>query len=145
MMFTYLRHDNDMVGLVGEKLQTYTEKDLGNANWSTVDVSTTQPLTWYKTVFDAPVGDDPIALELGTMGKGEAWVNGQSIGRFWVSFQTSDGNSSQTLYNVPRSFIKPYGNLLVILEEFKGDPVQISLDTISVTNLHEPISHYHTI
>ncbi|KAL5753468.1 hypothetical protein ACOSP7_023646 [Xanthoceras sorbifolium] len=133
------------VGLLGEKLQIYTEKDLGNANWSKVDISTTQPLTWYKTVFDAPVGDDPIALELGTMGKGEAWVNGQSIGRFWVSFQTSDGNSSQTLYNVPRSFIKPYGNLLVILEEFKGDPVQISLDTISVTNLHEPISHYHTI
>ncbi|KAH7566939.1 hypothetical protein JRO89_XS08G0256400 [Xanthoceras sorbifolium] len=118
------------VGLLGEKLQIYTEK------------------TWEMligTVFDAPVGDDPIALELGTMGKGEAWVNGQSIGRFWVSFQTSDGNSSQTLYNVPRSFIKPYGNLLVILEEFKGDPVQISLDTISVTNLHEPISHYHTI
>ncbi|KAL5820147.1 hypothetical protein ACOSQ4_023989 [Xanthoceras sorbifolium] len=133
------------VGLLGEKLQIYTEKDLGNANWSKVDISTTQPLTWYKTVFDAPVGDDPIALELGTMGKGEAWVNGQSIGRFWVSFQTSDGNSSQTLYNVPRSFLKPYGNLLVILEEFKGDPVQISLDTISVTNLHEPISHYHTI
>lgn len=32
------------------------------------------------------------------MGKGEVWVNGDSIGRYWVSFLTSHGNSSQTLY-----------------------------------------------
>lgn len=44
------------------------------------------------------MGSDPIALDLSTMGKGEAWVNGQSIGRYWVSFRTSEGNSSQTLY-----------------------------------------------
>jgi hypothetical protein len=32
------------------------------------------------------------------MGKGEVWVNGQSIGRYWVSFPDSKGNPSQTLY-----------------------------------------------
>ena len=36
-----------------------------------------------QTNFDAPDGDDPIALDLIGMGKGEAWVNGQSIGRYW--------------------------------------------------------------
>ncbi|KAK1552709.1 hypothetical protein Q3G72_022161 [Acer saccharum] len=133
------------VGLLGEKLEIYTEKVLGNAEWSKIDLSTKQPLTWYKTVFDAPIGNDPIALDLSTMGKGEAWVNGQSIGRFWVSFLTSNGNSSQTLYHVPQSFLKPFGNILVILEEFKGDPLQITLDTISVTNSHEPISHSHIL
>uniref|UniRef100_A0A3Q7IT15 Beta-galactosidase galactose-binding domain-containing protein n=2 Tax=Solanum TaxID=4107 RepID=A0A3Q7IT15_SOLLC len=30
------------------------------------------------------------------MGKGEAWVNGQSIGRYWVSFRTLAGIPSQT-------------------------------------------------
>ncbi|KAK2656361.1 hypothetical protein Ddye_009413 [Dipteronia dyeriana] len=133
------------VGLLGEKIEIHTEKELGNSEWSKIDLSTKQPLTWYKTEFDAPIGNDPIALNLSTMGKGEAWVNGQSIGRFWVSFLTSHGNSSQTMYHVPGSFLKPFGNVLVLLEEFKGDPVQITLDTISVTNSHEPISHYHTL
>ncbi|KAJ0041462.1 hypothetical protein Pint_27447 [Pistacia integerrima] len=130
------------VGLLGEKLQIYNNQNLGNAEWSKFNLSSKQPLTWYKTVFDAPMGSDPIALDLSKMGKGEAWVNGQSIGRYWVSFQTSKGNSSQTLYHVPRSFLQTTGNLLVLLEEFQGDPLQISLNTISVTNLHQPISNY---
>lgn len=49
-----------------------------------------------QTLFDAPAGNDPVALNLGSMGKGEAWVNGQSIGRYWVSFHTSQGRPSQT-------------------------------------------------
>lgn len=43
-------------------------------------------------------------------------------------------------YNVPRAFLKPFGNVLVILEELKGDPHQISLNTISVTDVHESLS-----
>ena len=54
-------------------------------------------LSYYlQTLFDAPAGNDPVALNLGSMGKGEAWVNGQSIGRYWVSFHTSQGRPSQT-------------------------------------------------
>ena len=48
--------------------------------------------------FDAPKGDDPVALNLSSMGKGEAWVNGQSIGRYWISFHDYQGNPSQILY-----------------------------------------------
>ncbi|CAL5332388.1 unnamed protein product [Camellia sinensis] len=29
------------------------------------------------------------------MGKGEAWVNGQSIGRYWISFLTPAGTPTQ--------------------------------------------------
>lgn len=51
-----------------------------------------------QSVFDEPSGNDTVlALNLGTMGKGEAWVNGQSIGRFWVSFLTPKGEPSQIL------------------------------------------------
>lgn len=53
---------------------------------------------WSQTLFDAPAGEDPVVLNLGSMGKGEAWVNGQSIGRYWVSFLTSKGSPSQTWY-----------------------------------------------
>lgn len=49
--------------------------------------------------FDVPDGDDPIALDLGGLGKGEAWVNGQSIGRYWPSYTSpQDGCSSSCNY-----------------------------------------------
>lgn len=50
-----------------------------------------------QTTFDSPPGVDPVALNLGSMGKGEAWVNGLSIGRYWVSRQTPKGRPSQSL------------------------------------------------
>lgn len=53
--------------------------------------------TNFQTTFDSPPGDDPVALNLSAMGKGEAWVNGQSIGRYWVSLLTAQGKPSQTL------------------------------------------------
>ncbi|PHT83908.1 Beta-galactosidase 16 [Capsicum annuum] len=119
------------VGLLGEKLQLYSSEGSKSADWSSL--ASSQPLTWYKSVFDAPKGDDPVALNLGSMGKGEAWVNGQSIGRYWVSFQTLAGIPSQTCYNVPRSFLQPGDNLLVLFEEETGNPLDITLDTISVS------------
>ncbi|XP_059656330.1 beta-galactosidase 6 isoform X2 [Cornus florida] len=85
------------VGMLGEKLQIYNDQNLSNVAWSKTKISTNQPFTWYKTVFDRPKGNDPVALDLSTMGKGEVWINGQSIGRYWVSFQNSKGTSSQTL------------------------------------------------
>ncbi|KAJ8531134.1 hypothetical protein K7X08_025865 [Anisodus acutangulus] len=119
------------VGLSGEKLQIYSLEGSKSANWSSLGSS--QPLTWYKSVFDAPKGDDPVALNLGSMEKGEVWVNGQSIGRYWVSFRTLAGIPSQTWYNVPRSFLQPGDNLLVLFEEETGNPLDITVDTISVT------------
>ena len=50
-----------------------------------------------KVIFDAPKGNDSLALNLSTMGKGEAWVNGQSVGRYWVLFHTSKNKPSQSL------------------------------------------------
>ncbi|GLT48990.1 hypothetical protein SLA2020_225770 [Shorea laevis] len=131
------------VGLFGEKLQIYEEQNVGNVEWTNIDLSTKQPLTWYKTVFDAPIGDDPVALNMSKMGKGEAWVNGHSIGRYWVSFLTSKGIPPQTMYHVPRSFLKTSGNLLVLLEELGGDPLHISLNTISVGNLDQQDINYY--
>lgn len=51
-----------------------------------------------QTTFDAPVGNDPVALNLSSMGKGEVYVNEQSIGRYWVSFHTDSGVPSQIWY-----------------------------------------------
>ncbi|KAJ9564907.1 hypothetical protein OSB04_000873 [Centaurea solstitialis] len=96
-----------------------------------------------QTMFDSPEGEEPIALNLGSMGKGEAWINGQSIGRYWVSFKTNTGSPSQTWYNVPRSFLKSTRNLLVLFEEEYGNPLNISLDTVSINKVCGHISDSH--
>ncbi|KAJ7965526.1 Beta-galactosidase [Quillaja saponaria] len=131
------------VGLLGEKTQIYTEEGSSKIQWKTFGSPPSQPLTWYKTMFDAPPGNDPVALNFASMGKGEAWVNGQSIGRYWVSFHTPSGSPSQTWYNVPRSFLKPTGNLLVLLEEENGYPIGISIDTVSITKVCGKVSDSH--
>ncbi|CAJ2667731.1 unnamed protein product [Trifolium pratense] len=121
------------VGLLGEKLQIYTVSGSSKVQWKSFQ-SSTKPLTWYQTTFDAPEGNKPVVLNLGSMGKGLAWVNGQGIGRYWVSFHTPRGTPSQQWYHIPRSFLKATGNLLVILEEETGNPLGITLDTVYITN-----------
>ncbi|CAK8567384.1 unnamed protein product [Lathyrus sativus] len=121
------------VGLLGEKLQIYTVNGLSKVQWENFQ-SSTKPLTWYQTTFDAPAGNDPVVLNLGSMGKGLAWVNDQGIGRYWVSFHTSNGTPSQQWYHIPRSFLKSTGNLLVILEEETGNPLGITIDTVYITS-----------
>ncbi|XP_058188139.1 beta-galactosidase 6-like isoform X2 [Rhododendron vialii] len=141
---TYSLKDHEwgyQVGLSGEKLHAYDVQNASDVNWSKTRISTNQPLTWYKAIFEEPRGDDPVALNLSTMGKGEAWVNGQSIGRYWISFHTSKGTPSQALYHVPRSFLIPSANLLVLFEEVGGDPLHISLDAISISSIQNHYGH----
>ncbi|XP_023523717.1 beta-galactosidase 16-like isoform X1 [Cucurbita pepo subsp. pepo] len=130
------------VGLSGENSQIFSGSGSNDTQWSKLDKSS-QPLTWYKTQFDAPPGDDPIALNLGFMGKGAVWVNGWGIGRYWVSFLTGKGEPSQKWYHVPRSFLKPTGNRLVIFEEETGNPVGITLDVVSITKICGQVSESH--
>nr|VDC95376.1 unnamed protein product [Brassica oleracea] len=122
------------VGLLGEKVRLHQWRNLKRVKWSNNNAGLIKnhPLAWYKTMLDAPSGDGPVGLNMESMGKGEMWVNGESIGRYWVSFLTPSGHSSQSIYHIPRAFLKPSGNLLVVLEEEGGDPLGISLNTISV-------------
>ncbi|EXB60111.1 Beta-galactosidase 16 [Morus notabilis] len=133
------------VGLSGEQLQIYSDLGSRKVEWNKFGSSDNQPqpLTWYKIEFDAPAGSEPLALNLGSMGKGQAWINGQNIGRYWVSFHTYKGQPSQTWYNVPRSFLKPSGNLLILLEEENGNPLGISLDRVSTTRACVKVSESH--
>ncbi|OIW02452.1 hypothetical protein TanjilG_05045 [Lupinus angustifolius] len=117
------------VGLLGEILQIYTDIGSKKVQWKSLG-SSPKPLTWYQATFDAPKGNSPVALNLGSMGKGEAWINGQSIGRYWVSFHTPSGIPSQQWYHIPRSLLKHSGNLLVLFEEETGNPLGITLDTV---------------
>uniref|UniRef100_A0A2P2KG20 beta-galactosidase n=1 Tax=Rhizophora mucronata TaxID=61149 RepID=A0A2P2KG20_RHIMU len=137
------------IGLQGEKLSVYKPEGLNRVNWvSTTEPPKHQPLMWYKTVVDAPTGDEPTGLDMLYMGKGLAWLNGEEIGRYWPrkssthdkcvqecnyrgkfkpdKCPTGCGEPTQKWYHVPLSWFKPSGNILVIFEEKGGDPTKIT-------------------
>ncbi|XP_051199773.1 beta-galactosidase 9 [Lolium perenne] len=134
------------VGLKGESLGVNTITGSSSVEWSSA--SGAQPLTWHKAYFAAPAGSAPVALDMGSMGKGQIWVNGHNAGRYWsykasgscggcsytgtyseTKCQTNCGDVSQRWYHVPRSWLKPSGNMLVVLEEFGGDLSGVTLVT----------------
>ncbi|XP_050285611.1 beta-galactosidase 1 [Quercus robur] len=136
------------IGLKGEDLSLHSLSGSSSVEWiEGYLVAQRQPLTWYKTTFNAPAGNTPLALDMGSMGKGQVWINGQSVGRYWPAYKASGtcgecnyagtydekkclsncGEASQRWYHVPRSWLKPAGNLLVVFEELAGDPNGISL------------------
>ncbi|XAR59765.1 Beta-galactosidase [Bertholletia excelsa] len=151
------------VGLEGEELGLSSG---GSSVWvSDPTLPKKQPLIWYKTKFEAPSGDSPVAIDFTGMGKGQAWVNGESIGRYWPTYNVSVGGCtdycdyrgqfdsnkclrncgepSQKLYHVPRSWLKSSGNSLVLFEEMGGDPTQISFATRQIRSLCSQVSESH--
>ncbi|XP_058097474.1 beta-galactosidase 10 isoform X1 [Magnolia sinica] len=137
------------IGLEGEHLNIFKPNGLNNVKWvSTSKPPSNQPLTWYKAVLDAPSGNEPVGLDMIHMGKGQAWLNGEPIGRYWPrSSSIHDecppkcnyrgkfmpnkcsrgcGEPTQRWYHVPRSWFRPSGNILVIFEEKGGEPTKIS-------------------
>ncbi|KAI4377073.1 hypothetical protein MLD38_014760 [Melastoma candidum] len=72
------------VGLKGESQELYTISGSSSARWAGGSwLAKKQPLTWYKTYFSAPWGNDPLALYMSSMGKGQIWINGRNVGRHW--------------------------------------------------------------
>ncbi|XP_031094833.1 beta-galactosidase-like isoform X2 [Ipomoea triloba] len=137
------------VGMKGELLSLNTVTGSSSVEWEDGPLlASKQPLTWYKATFDAPEGNDPLALDMSSMGKGEIWVNGEGVGRHWPGYtaqgscssecnyagtynqkkcQVNCGQPSQRWYHVPRSWLKSSGNFLVVFEEWGGDPDRISM------------------
>uniref|UniRef100_A0A2N9EWK0 Beta-galactosidase n=1 Tax=Fagus sylvatica TaxID=28930 RepID=A0A2N9EWK0_FAGSY len=136
------------IGLTGEALSLHSLSGSSSVEWIQGSlVARRQPLSWYKTTFNAPAGHTPLALDMGSMGKGQVWINGQSLGRYWPAYKAAGtcgecnyagtydekkclsncGEASQRWYHVPRSWLNPTGNLLVVFEELAGDPNGIFL------------------
>ncbi|KAK6255228.1 hypothetical protein SCA6_016533 [Theobroma cacao] len=137
------------VGLKGEFQKIFTIEENEKAGWTKLKRDATpSTFTWYKAYFDAPDGKEPVAFDLGSMGKGQAWVNGHHIGRYWNLVAPKDGCSkscdyrgaynpnkcmtncgkpTQSWYHIPRSWLQATNNLLVIFEENGGNPFEISV------------------
>ncbi|VFQ71873.1 unnamed protein product [Cuscuta campestris] len=135
------------VGLQGEAMNLVSPTGTSSVHWveGSLQVAQPQPLTWYKSYFNSPGGNEPLGLDMGSMVKGEVWINGQSIGRYWTITAAGDcepcryegayrspkcqsgcGQPTQRWYHVPRSWLKPTGNVVVVFEEIGGDASRIS-------------------
>ncbi|KAG4113735.1 hypothetical protein ERO13_D12G001300v2 [Gossypium hirsutum] len=130
------------IGLQGEHLSIYKPDGLNSINW---------------VVVDSPSGNEPVGLDMIHMGKGLAWLNGEEIGRYWPikssehekcveecdyrgkffpdKCLTGCGEPTQRWYHVPRSWVKPSGNILVIFEEKGGDPTKITFSKRKISGI----------
>ncbi|XP_057959150.1 beta-galactosidase 9 [Malania oleifera] len=153
------------VGLLGEYLKIYDIDQSEKGMWTDLTIDAIpSTFTWYKTYFDAPNGVNPVALDLGSMGKGQAWVNGNHIGRYWTRVAPKDGcpeicdyrgvyhsgkcskncgKPTQIWYHIPRSWLKASNNLLVIFEETGGNPFEISINSRSTQTICAQVSESH--
>ncbi|KAL5066527.1 hypothetical protein RYX36_028264 [Vicia faba] len=114
------------VGLKGERHRVFTEEGSKNVKWVPV-TGAARAVSWFKTRFITPEGKGPVVIRMTGMGKGMIWVNGQSIGRHWMTFLSPLGKPTQSEYHIPRSYLNAEDNLLVILEEEKACPDQIEI------------------
>ncbi|KAG8657149.1 hypothetical protein MANES_03G042616v8 [Manihot esculenta] len=143
------------VGLHGLENRLYTLNSPQASKWLDHDLPTNKMMTWYKATFKAPLGKEPVVLDLDGMGKGFAWVNGHNLGRYWPTFLAAEdgcstepcdyrgpydnnkcvfncGKPTQRWYHVPRSFLQNDENTLILFEEFGGNPSKINFQTIKV-------------
>lgn len=64
--------------------------------------------SYLKTTFEAPPGTDPVVMDTFGLGKGEAWVNGNSLGRYWPAYNdTAQGPCGHCDYRGKFSENKP--------------------------------------
>ncbi|MHC4887326.1 MAG: beta-galactosidase [Planctomycetota bacterium] len=76
--------------------------------------------TVFSTIFARPVGDEPVLLELGGLHKGQAYLNGRNLGRFWTT------HGVQKRMYLPRAWMEEE-NTLVIFEELGVNPGGVQL------------------
>uniref|UniRef100_A0A0E0LXQ1 Beta-galactosidase n=1 Tax=Oryza punctata TaxID=4537 RepID=A0A0E0LXQ1_ORYPU len=123
-----------VVGLDGERRKVHTEQGMNAVAWKPAALEK-RPMTWYRRQFDPPSGTDPVVIDLSPMGKGFLFVNGEGLGRYWVSYLHALGKPSQYLYHVPRSLLRPTGNTLMLFEEEGGKPDAIMILTVKRDNI----------
>jgi hypothetical protein len=49
-----------------------------------------------QTRFDAPEGKSPVVVRMTGMKKGMIWINGKSIGRYWMNYVSPLGEPTQS-------------------------------------------------
>lgn len=105
------------------------------AQWETPGPTAFDPLPktppagpmWYRTEFETPEPDRNVVLTIAGLSKGQFYLNGKHVGRYFVS---SGGKPvpPQTEYLLPRSWMHEDGpNELTLFDEHGGNPTKCVL------------------
>ncbi|KAL5549989.1 hypothetical protein UlMin_000165 [Ulmus minor] len=151
------------VQLIGNKNGNKVVKDLTNNQWTykiglvgenqrLYDVFPNKTHKWTNYT---PLGDNPVVVDLMGLGKGHAWINGQSIGRYWPNYAAAEtgcsyecdyrGAYSNNKYHVPRSFFNDKDNELVLFEELGGSPWNVKFHTVETGSASAYTSEGNTL
>ncbi|MCW5775626.1 MAG: beta galactosidase jelly roll domain-containing protein [Phycisphaeraceae bacterium] len=82
---------------------------------------------WWRTSFRAS-DDRPLLLDLTGMTKGQIFLNGRNVSRYWVATATGKSVPPQTRYLLPGPWLKPGAeNVLLLFDEHGGNPARTGL------------------
>jgi len=124
-------------GLVGEVKQVFTEAGAAQVEWKK-DLENAAPLAWYRSSFKTPVGLNrnlQLLLRPEGMNRGQAYVNGHNIGRYWM-IKDTNGEYTQGYYHIPRDWLNPVGeeNTLFLGETLGADEPNVTICTTEYIN-----------
>jgi len=79
--------------------------------------------TWWRATFDALIAlDIPLDLDLTGLTKGVVFLNGENLGRYFVSTGSGTKVGPVNAMPLPRSLLKAKGNKVMIFDECGGAP-----------------------
>ena len=91
---------------------------MGRGTWDAAQAPSPKPevpgMSFYKAAFAysaATHGGGPFKLHLPGMRKGQVWLNGRNIGRYWQEV------GPQEAYKLPAAWLRPENELLIFDEE----------------------------
>lgn len=81
---------------------------------------------WFKATFVPKSSDVPLWLELPGLSKGQIFINGENLCRYFVATHTGKAVGPQKRYYLPASWLKPdEENELLIFDEHGRDPSRV--------------------
>jgi hypothetical protein len=114
-------------------------------DWNYSNLPFSESSIWYKAQINKDIGSEPhtaYAIRLNSMGRGQIWINGHFVGRYWnikspkgychkcnpvgrfepYKCLTKCGEESQSLYHVPKDYLQDVKvHQVVIYEEIGGN------------------------
>ena len=121
-MYTLQDHNlNEISWLIMQN--KYIWHSLPTTNWQ-------QLAMFYGKFFVAKVADT--FLNMGKWTKGQVYINGFNIGRYWQA------KGPQTTLFVPKSFLKPGRNVVIVFELDRAPCTSDSLANCSISFVGQP-------
>jgi hypothetical protein len=148
----------------GETLRLFSAEGTQSVPWRVLPATGAVgdiPHVWFRAYIDLPrasagASQTSYALNLTTMNKGVAYVNGFNLGRYWLvkgqckgacAPPVKDGHCymhwkgcdrpTQTLYHIPNELLQPKANLVVLFEETANSVQRRDLRRVEIVSLHQ--------